>query len=107
MEKNIKLVDFGRRIKLARGQYTSQQELADKVGTSKSMISQYENGLIDPRLSIVQPLADALGVSFTWLATGKNVVDVGEEPVKAKKIQDYIRFIEHEEKEKEAQSNGK
>ena len=99
MGKSIKLDDFGRRIKLARGQYMSQQDLADKVGTSKSMISQYENGLIDPRLSIVQPLADALGVSFTWLATGKNVVDIGEEPLKAKKIQEYIRFIEQQEKD--------
>lgn len=105
MEKNQKLAEFGRRMKLARGQYTSQQELADKVGTSKSMISQYENGLIDPRLSIVGPIAEALKVSFTWLATGINVVDIGAEPEKAKKIQEYIRFLEQQEKE--ASENGK
>lgn len=99
MDKNESLVEFGRRMKLARGFYTSQQDLASKVGTSKSMISQYENGLIDPRLSIVQPLADALGVSFSWLATGKNVIDVGTDEAKAKKIQEYIRFLEQQEKD--------
>ena len=99
MEKKQKLIEFGRRVKYARGEYTSQEELANKIGTSKSMISQYENGLIDPRLTIVQPMADALNVSFTWLATGMNVIEIVADLDKAKKIQEYIRFLDYQEDE--------
>lgn len=62
---------FGRRVKSARESIgLSQQDLADKVFTSKSMISSYENGLSDPRQSMIPLLSEALNVSIGWLMTG-------------------------------------
>ena len=62
---------FGQRVKSARESIgLSQQELADKVFTSKSMISSYENGLSDPRQSMIPLLSEALNVSIGWLMTG-------------------------------------
>ena len=99
MEKNEILVNFGRRLKMARENLNlTQQELADAVGITKSMISAYENGMTDPRMSIMKPLADRLKITIDWLATGETVVPVGSDPEKAKKIRDYIEFLEHQEK---------
>lgn len=62
---------FGQRVKSARESIgLSQQDLADKVFTSKSMISSYENGLSDPRQSMIPLLSEALNVSIGWLMTG-------------------------------------
>lgn len=71
MRRDEHLKKFGARLKVAREQAAlSQQELADKVHTSKSMISSYENGTCDPRQSIIPPLADVLNVSIKWLMLG-------------------------------------
>lgn len=46
---------------------TPQQEIADKVGISRSALNKIMNGRVDPRLSTVQALADVLGVSLVDL----------------------------------------
>lgn len=62
---------FGIRLKNARNKLgMSQEELADKIGTTKSMISSYENAINDARQSIIPLLADALGVTTSWLLLG-------------------------------------
>jgi transcriptional regulator with XRE-family HTH domain len=46
----------------------SQQELAFQTGLSMSLIAQIEQGKkLDPRMSTVQALANALGVEYTEL----------------------------------------
>lgn len=96
MEKSDILIDFGRRLRTARESLNlTQQELADAVGINKSMISAYENGTTDPRMSIMQPLADKLKVSINWLATGETVMSLGSDPERAKKIQEYVKFLDH------------
>jgi transcriptional regulator with XRE-family HTH domain len=46
----------------------NQQELADKAGLSMSVVSQIERGKkLDPRVSTIEALADALGVSVDEL----------------------------------------
>jgi transcriptional regulator with XRE-family HTH domain len=40
---------------------TSQQEIADKVGMSRTALNKILQGRVDPRLSTVQALADVLG----------------------------------------------
>ncbi len=54
----------------------TQDALAEKVGTSKQVLSRYENGLRIPKISMVQNLADALGVPLTDLS--------GDEPAPAR-----------------------
>lgn len=64
MDKDIFLKNFGKRVKrmrLAAG-YT-QEELANLVGTSKSMISSYEAGKNDPAQSVILKLSTILHVS--------------------------------------------
>ncbi len=103
MDKSDVLREFGKRIRIAREAIPgmSQEELGEAIGTTKSAISSYENGKTDPRYSLVQSMADALKVSFTWLATGKNVIEVDKDPVKAQCIKDYISYLEHKQKMEE------
>lgn len=42
--------------------------LAEKAGTSKQVLSRYENGERIPKISMVKKLADALGVSISELS---------------------------------------
>jgi len=101
MDDNETLREFGKRVRLAREAVTSgmsQGELGEIIGTTKSAVSAYENGKTDPRYTLVQKMSDALGVSFTWLATGRNVIEIDKDPEKAKKIRDYIDFLEHQNK---------
>jgi transcriptional regulator with XRE-family HTH domain len=86
-------IAFGRRMRLAREEKRMSQEvLGEKIGTTKSAISGYEAGHTDPRSSLLQPIADALGVSHTWLGKGVNVIELGEDPEKAQ-IGSEIRTI--------------
>lgn len=95
MLEDYDLKAFGQRMKFARDQKgISQMELAEAVGASAGSIPGYENGLTDPRLSIVPKIATALGVSFAWLANGERVVDLGTDPDRAKKILEYIDFLD-------------
>lgn len=68
---------FGQRLRSRRNELNiSQEELGEKVGTSKSVISGYENGQNDPRQSMVVKLSKALGVSINWLITGNDTIKV-------------------------------
>ena len=63
------VAEFGeilRRIRKERN--LSLDALAEKVGTSKQVISRYEKGERIPKISAVQKLANALGVSVYELA---------------------------------------
>lgn len=72
------LKEFGTRLKHARElRGFSQQDVATRVGTSKSMISSYESGLSDPRQSMIPKLSDVLSVSIEWLMTGNNETGFG------------------------------
>lgn len=72
MDKENYLREFGFRIKEARQRNGwSQEELANKLGTSKSVISGYETGKNDPAQSMVIRLSEVLGVSINWLMFGE------------------------------------
>lgn len=80
MEKEQFLKNFGMRIKEARiKKGWSQEQLANKLGTSKSVISGYETGRNDPAQSMVIKLADSLGVSINWLMFGEEKEEPEEE----------------------------
>lgn len=68
MNKEDLLADFGKRLKKARtDKGLTQQELAESINTSKSMISGYENGKNDPARSVLINLSKQLGVSINYL----------------------------------------
>ena len=71
---------IGSRIKKARqAQGLSQAELADTLGITRSACSQWESDEgTGPRRERLERLADLLGVSYEWLATGRD--QVREEP---------------------------
>ena len=64
-----------RKIRNERGM--SQDEMATLLGTSKQVISRYENGQRNPKVSVAQDYADRLGVSIGFL-TGDTT---GEEEI--------------------------
>jgi transcriptional regulator with XRE-family HTH domain len=51
---------------------TTQQEIADKVGMSRSALNKILQGRVDPRLSTVQALADVLGTPICELTGGRS-----------------------------------
>ena len=58
-------MDIGKRIrKLRRQQDFTLQEIADKCGFTKSLLSKIENNVISPPVSTLSKIADALGVKI-------------------------------------------
>jgi transcriptional regulator with XRE-family HTH domain len=63
---------FGRELKKARiDKGWKQQDVHEATGISMKYLSELENDHVDPRLSIVQRLADALEVSVDQLSKGR------------------------------------
>jgi len=61
--------EFGRRLKLLRERKNlSYNDLAEAVGSTKSLIWRYEHGKSEPGLSALNALADYFGVTIDWLA---------------------------------------
>ena len=63
------MATFADRLKAIReSRGLTQDALADRVGTSKQVISRYENGGRVPKITMAQKLADALNVSLKELS---------------------------------------
>lgn len=56
-----------RNLRMERG--LSQEELARLLGTTKQVISRYENGQRSPKVTIVAAYAEKLGVSIGYLTS--------------------------------------
>ena len=66
----------GATVKLLRErQGMTQTELADRIGVSNKAVSKWETGKGLPDLSLIQPLAQALGVSVIELMNGQSVAN--------------------------------
>lgn len=73
-------MSVGERIKEARANAKmTQAELANKIGTSYVVISQYENGKRNPKLETLQKIACTLGVNVNTLLEFGEPVDSSEE----------------------------
>lgn len=60
---------FGERLRLIRKEKgMSLLDLSLAVGTSKSLLSRYENGLVDPALDTAISFANYFNVSLNWIA---------------------------------------
>ncbi len=59
--------------RLRESKNMTQQQLAERINVSDKAISKWETGRGYPDISLVEPLADALGVSIIELFSGENV----------------------------------
>ena len=66
-----------------------QQSLAEYCGTSKATISNIENGIADPRISVVKILANVLSVSIEYLMGWASADELNAVQVKQKN--DYLK----------------
>ena len=53
----------------------TQAELAEKIGVSSKTVSKWETGKGLPDISLLQPLAQALGISVIELMNGEHVIN--------------------------------
>ncbi len=61
--------------RLREGKRMTQQQLAEKIGVSDKAVSKWETGKGYPDISLVEPLAEALGVSIIELFSGEDIVN--------------------------------
>ncbi len=67
---------FGERLKSSRYRANlKQRELAEKTKSHFNTIGAYENDKIEPSLSKIQSVAEALNEDFIWLATGETLAE--------------------------------
>lgn len=68
MKGGVRLVNFGNRLKTLRiKKKLTQQQLADLLGLTKSVISAYENGLRYPAYDVLIKIASIFKVSTDFL----------------------------------------
>lgn len=60
--------NFVKNIKKARLKANmTQQEVADKINTSRSNITKYEKGMLEPNIDTIGQLAELYNISTDWL----------------------------------------
>ncbi len=64
--------------RLRESRKITQQQLAEKLGVSNKAISKWETGRGYPDISLIEPLADALGVSIIELFSGEDVINTNK-----------------------------
>ena len=80
MTKKMDTTTIGGRIKKRRNDLgLSQENLAEKLFTSKQMISSYENNKTELKVQVVKELAVALGTTSSFLIDGNEAVTYKQE----------------------------
>jgi transcriptional regulator with XRE-family HTH domain len=91
--------EFGRRLKLLREQKDLPlSKLAEDVSTTKSALSRYENGKMEPGLKMMVKLAEYFDVTLDWLAGNGNDEDYvnlhfGDRESRSSKTDDHYEMI--------------
>lgn len=69
--------EFGIRLKMLRDdRELPMSKLAEAIGSTKSALSRYENGTMEPGLKVLRKLAEYFGVTMDWLAGNGDIKDV-------------------------------
>lgn len=77
----VALTTVGGRIAWTRlSQKLTQQDLADKIKKARATVVQYENGIINPPIEVVEKLARVLDVEPEFLAFGRHGVGTSNSP---------------------------
>ncbi|MFA7745938.1 helix-turn-helix domain-containing protein [Salinicoccus roseus] len=92
--------------KLRKERKLTQQQLADKIGISRSYLGDIEKDRKSPSTKTLSTLAEKLGVSMFYLTTGdKALSDLTDEEYTAAKINFSDKFMEDvKRKEKELEN---
>ena len=61
--------------KLREEKKMTQAELAEKLSISDKTVSKWENGRGYPDITLIEPIAQALGISMIELLSGSNIVN--------------------------------
>lgn len=86
------IATFGDRLAGARETAgLSQKELASRLGVRGQTVEAWENDAKEPRANRLQMLAGLLGVSLSWLLTGKG--DGPDGPVEATEIPEDLGLL--------------
>ncbi len=64
--------------RLRESKSMTQQQLAEKINVSDKTVSKWETGKGYPDISLIEPLAEALGVSIIELFSGEGVVNTNK-----------------------------
>lgn len=89
--------DFGAIIKEYRIlRKMSQEELAEKIGSKKQVISRYERGERIPKISAGKKIADALGISLSTLMGVEEPEEEIIPPSPRQKLMDFVSGIPEE-----------
>ena len=59
--------------RLREAKRLTQAELADKIGVSDKAVSKWENGKGFPDITLLEPIAESLGVSVIELLSGNDI----------------------------------
>jgi transcriptional regulator with XRE-family HTH domain len=69
MKGTITMSEFGKRLKMIREENElTLAQLAEKLNTTKSNLSRYENGKVDPTLDVVIDIANYFNVTLDWMS---------------------------------------
>jgi transcriptional regulator with XRE-family HTH domain len=86
------IATFGDRLAGAReAAGLSQRELASRVGVKAQTVEAWENDAKEPRANRLQMLAGLLGVSLSWLLTGKG--DGPDGPIETTEISEDLNRL--------------
>lgn len=85
------VIKIGERIKIARGNEYTLDDIAAKVGVAKSTIQRYENGMItNPKLPVLQSIANALGVNPAWLVCKSDEMYICSDTIETAKVRKHV-----------------
>lgn len=84
---NIKVVNGSDIRRLRRAADLTQKLLADKAGVSQSLIARIENNSVDPRLSTIRKIINALEI----FREGRTIKDIMKGPVITIDVSDSVR----------------
>lgn len=91
----IVIVDLGKRIRALRlGKNLTQEQLAKRIGMTKSVISAYEASMRYPSYDVLMKLASIFSVSIDFLlgVTHKQTIDISELSEENKAL--VVNFVE-------------
>lgn len=83
LEKELKLTELKyiiieKLVSYRKSKKISQSEFADSIGVKQQMISRFEKGEVDPRLSFISKIINGMNLGLTF--TDQNYVKSDEKP---------------------------
>ena len=75
----------------------TQEQLAEKLGTTNKSISKWENGICLPDSSLYEPLCEVLNVSINELFAGQKIEDDNYKSVADKNLLDILKYSMYEQ----------